>query len=493
MPKDYFSLERTTSITNLSPHARIHVIGVSGVAMAQLAVALSKRGYRVSGSDKDFYEPMGSFLRSSKIKIFEGYRAENVEDDVELAVIGNAISYGHPEVDVVEKRKIPYTLFPRALYEALIKGRHSIVACGTHGKTTTTALIASCLAKLDADPSYFVGGISLDLPESLHIGGERFSVVEGDEYDSAFFAKVPKFDFYRPDTCIINAVEYDHADIYPDLASVNRVFTLLVESLGKDATLLCCPDGDNMEKLVAAWRRSAKCKIVTFGERPDVDYRIVARTQNGREQTISVECREGAPFSFTIPMVGVFNARNALVTLLALSIGDFNGGFKRDDIFKALATYKAVRRRQEVRFESPRAVLVEDFAHHPTAVAETVKAIKESYPTRRLWAVFEPRSNTSRKKVFQDDYIRAFGSADRVVLCQVGVRQNEDSSDLLDVQTLSDKISATGKSSCALPDAGAIAQFLLKEQGGNDLFLVMSNGSFGGLIQLLEDGLRKSA
>ena len=239
MPKDYFDINNTTPLSKVKAGGRIHLIGVCGVAMGQLAAALAGQGYQVSGSDKEFYEPMGSFLERAHVQLLRGYNPSNVPPDADLVIIGNAISYGHPEVDAVERLGLPYNCFPKVLYEVAISGKKSIVVCGTHGKSTTTALCASIFESLGRNPSYFVGGVAGQLSTSLKIGEGSVSIVEGDEYDSAFFAKVPKFKFYNPDTCIINAVEFDHADIYADLSAVNREFDSLVRSLSKDAIALC--------------------------------------------------------------------------------------------------------------------------------------------------------------------------------------------------------------------------------------------------------------
>lgn len=481
MPKDFFSLRHVRSLLALSPEAKIHVIGVSGVAMAQLAVTLAERGFQVSGSDKEFYEPMGSYLRSSPVRLCEGYDAANVPADADLVIIGNAISYGHPEVAVVEERNLPYTLFPQVLSELLIKGKHSIVVCGTHGKTTTTSLVASTLRKLGEDSSYFIGGASLDLPKSMHDGQGRHCVVEGDEYDSAFFAKVPKFDFYAPDTCIINAVEYDHADIYPDLDAVNQVFTAMVRRLKPGATVIASVDGDNLRSLVAGWKNATQATLITFGEHPESNYRIIERVQSGMTQEVTVQTPSEELLRFTLPLVGVFNAKNALAAYIALSIN----GFSSSEIVKALSSFRAVKRRQEVRFDQRGVTVVEDFAHHPTAIFETISAIREAYPGRRLWAIFEPRSNTSRKKIFFDEYLRSFASADETVLARPLLKGTEDASDLLDVEDLVRAMSGKGIHAITLSGADEIAQHLAAQRKEGDVFLVMSNGSFGGLIDKL--------
>jgi UDP-N-acetylmuramate: L-alanyl-gamma-D-glutamyl-meso-diaminopimelate ligase len=492
MPKDFFSVSRTTSLHSLKAGAKIHVIGVCGVAMAQLSVALTERGFVVSGSDKEFYEPMKSLLAKSAVQTKTGYQKENVPSDADLVVIGNAISYGNPEVDVVEEKGLPYTLFPKILQEVAIAGKHSIVVTGTHGKSTTTALIATLLLQDSKDPSYFVGGIAQALPQSLAVGKGGFSVVEGDEYDSAFFAKVPKFSFYTPDTVVVNAIEYDHADIYASVEVIEQEFTKLVTGLPKTGTAICCIDFPRVKKLVSEWKETAQCEILTFGADKDADFVIVERETTGFSQKVTVSGPGLGGCTFELPMVGEYNARNALAAIVVSQIV----GMELGKVVEYLAQFKAVKRRQEVRARENGVVLIEDFAHHPTAVAQTVEAIREAFPSARLWAVFEPRSNSSRRKVFQEEYIKAFKKADYAILKNVQARASDSGLELIDVRLLSESIAASGVSSVCLDDVNAIRDFLWKEiprtgsdSNVRDVIFVMSNGSFDGLNELLQKDL----
>lgn len=485
MPKEFFKLESVTSILKLAPKSHVHIVGVCGVAMAQIAILLTKRGFKVSGSDKEFYEPMGSLLKKSAVKTFNSFNAENVAEDVSLVVIGNSISYGNPEVEVVEKRGLPYTCFPKLLDEVVIENKKSIVVTGTHGKSTTSAIIASMLFKMNLNPSYFVGGVAEDLPQSLHSDDGKHCVLEGDEYDSAFFAKVPKFSFYHPDICIVNAIEFDHADIYADLAAINREFDKLIASMPKSGIAVCCVDFENVRALVQTWKKSVQCKILTFGESPDSDFTISSRKQSGFSQTIEIESKQHGKFTYTIPLPGVFNARNSLAALITA----INLELELEKAKLAISNFKSVKRRQEVRLNKNGVVVVEDFAHHPTAVNETIKAVREGFPGKKLWAVFEPRSATSRRKVFQNDYIKAFSLANEVILCEVTSRNADQGVELLDVTELGHEISKLGVPATTLPNAEAIKTHLLSKIGKNDVILVMSNGAFGGLIQLLMQNL----
>jgi UDP-N-acetylmuramate: L-alanyl-gamma-D-glutamyl-meso-diaminopimelate ligase len=321
---------------------------------------------------------------------------------------------------------------------------------------------------------------------SLARGEGKWSVVEGDEYDSAFFAKVPKFSFYTPDTAIVNAIEYDHADIYPDVESIVREFRGLLVNLPASGTAYCCVDYPHVRKLVEELRGSIKAQVVTFGCGPDADVYIESRTQEGLSQRVRAVSKALGPMEFSIPQSGIYNAKNALVTLLVA----LQEGFKREAAIQALSTFRAVKRRQEVRFNKAGVVLIEDFAHHPTAVDETLSGLREAFPTKKMWAVFEPRSNTSRRKVFQDSYVKAFRSADCAIVCDVESRSIDAHQELMDVGTLVREVEATGVRAVMLQNAQAIEEFLLREIGDDDLIVVMSNGSFGGLPQVLEERLR---
>lgn len=486
MPKEYFKLSDASGLNQIPEGSRIHVSGVCGVAMAQLAIELARRGYRVSGSDKEFYEPMGSLLRGSAIELRNGYSPGNIPSDVELVVIGNALSYDNPEVQEVERRKLRYSLFPKILHDLAIEGRHSIVVSGTHGKSTTSALLSWLLSRLGLDPSYFVGAVIPELSASLRVGSGIYAVTEGDEYDSAFFAKVPKFSFYRPDTLIVTAIEYDHADIYPNLESIEEQFTRLVSGLPAQAKVICCIDDINVARLLTSWRKEARCSFITYGANPAADFRVLSNESSGRSQSVTIDGGSAGRTSFKLSIPGRHNALNATAVYIACQVN----GLDVSKIQRIFPEFVGARRRQEVRYDHG-ITLIDDFAHHPTAVRETISAIRSFYPGRRLWAVFEPRSNTSRRKVFQSEYIAAFLGADEVVLCDVAARANDDGQELIQVSDLADGISAQGIRARVFPDANAIRGFLLAEVTPGDVILVMSNGGFGGLVAALESGLKE--
>jgi UDP-N-acetylmuramate: L-alanyl-gamma-D-glutamyl-meso-diaminopimelate ligase len=482
MPKEHFTVAKTTPLSQVPHGGAIHVIGVSGVAMAQLAVALTAKGYRVSGSDKEFYEPMGSFLRSSPVQICKGYAAENIPTDVALVVIGNAVSYSNPEVLSVEARGLPYTLFPKLLFETLISGKHSIVVAGTHGKTTTSALLSSVLTNCKEHPSFFIGGAVKEFAQSLTVDAAgTISVVEGDEYDSSFFAKVPKFSFYAPNTLIVTSIEFDHADIYRDVDEINGVFFSAISKMTAQDLIIACGDEPNLQAQIQRWKSDSKARVITYGVSAGCDAQLLTCQDRDGMQEVSVRLPDSALKTFTLQLPGRYNALNALAVLLAV----MHRGIDPTKVLAALPLFQGVKRRQDVRFESSRYTIVEDFAHHPTAVRETLAGIRARNADKRLIAVFEPRSNSSRRKVFQHDYVAAFQAADLVVLCDVLAKESDAHLELLNVRTLGEEITEQGVATVVQPDPDGVYNYLTSILTKGDVLLVMSNGSFGGLIEKL--------
>ncbi len=481
MSRDHFSVQRAATLRDISIGSKVHVIGVCGVAMAQLALALSQRGYQVSGSDKEFYEPMGSLLRRSSITLYEGYAASNISADVSLVVVGNAVSYENVEVQETERRGLAYTLFPKLLAELIIGERHSIVVSGTHGKTSTSAMGAFILSRLGRDPGYFVGGVVRDLEQSLRFGNGAESIVEGDEYDSAFFAKVPKFSFYKPRTLIVTSIEYDHADIYPDLSAIVREFEKMVSALPKGARVIGCADDPTVRELLKKWRARSDIQVISYAVREDADVRVQVIEDCDGVQRARARFLDGTELEFSLKLPGAYNVGNALAVLLALH----GLGIAFVESTKALAEFCGVKRRQEIRLENQRVTLIEDFAHHPTAVRETLQGVRARYSKKTIWAIFEPRSNTSRRKVFQQAYIDAFAPANQVVLNKVVSRANDSAENLIDVSDLASAIDARGVPAVALENVDEIVAHVTKNVGNGDIVVVMSNGSFGGLIDRL--------
>jgi UDP-N-acetylmuramate: L-alanyl-gamma-D-glutamyl-meso-diaminopimelate ligase len=486
--KEWFSPEKTSLLSSVPAGGIIHIIGICGIAMAQLALSLSKQGYVVSGTDSMFYDPMGSLLKASSIKLHTVYAAENVPENADLVVIANAMFPDNPEVTIIREKNLPYSSFPMVMGEWLIGERHSIVVCGTHGKTTTTGITASILHNMGESPSWFIGGLSASLPETLHKGEGEFSVIEGDEYHCAFYAKKPKFFFYRPNTVIINAIEFDHGDIYKDVEAISAEFKELLLSLKSSDRAICCIDYPEVRKLLDEVKNEVSCKIFTFGfSSEEADFYISERKQSGNRQVVLLSGKSiSDSVSIDIPMIGRYNALNAVASYGALLLN----GFSEESILDGLAEIQGVSRRQQILFQNDDYILMEDFAHHPTAVKGTVSAVSEAYPEKRMWAVFEPRSNTSRRKVFEDDYKKAFEGASMVLISDVtsNSRMNADSS-LIDVNELAKSINSDNIYARALPDSESIYECITSEIMRGDIIVIMSNGAFGNICKRLKDFL----
>ena len=372
-------------MNDLAPGSHIHLIAVCGVGMASLAGLLKSRGYRVTGSDQNVYPPMSHYLAEIGIDVLTGYRAEHLVPRPDLVVIGNAISRGNPEAETVIGENLSYISFPQALGEFLIGSRRSLVIAGTHGKTTTSALAAWVLTAAGLDPGFFVGGVPLNFASGWRVGGDSHVVLEGDEYDTAFFDKGPKFLHYRPTDVIFTSVEFDHADIYRDLDHVKSAFARLIEIIPADGTLVVCSDYPEAMSVAQAVR--SKC--VSYGDRGDWS---VTDVQFREGRSFFTPCYKGrAEGLLEAAVIGRHNVKNALaVYAMGRTLG-----IERERLLEGFRTFKGVKRRQEVRGEQRGVLVIDDFAHHPTAVRETIDAVRAAYGGRRLWAIFEPRSNTS--------------------------------------------------------------------------------------------------
>lgn len=485
--KDYFRLDSTTPLSAVHETGNIHVIGVAGVAMAQLAIELANRGYVVSGSDLSFYEPTGSLLRSSPVALCEGYRAENIPAECNLVIIGNALSVHNPEVQEVKRRALPFSLFPQALYETVIRDRVSLVVSGTHGKSTSSALAAFVMASAGLDPSYFIGGKVEQLHSSLRRGLGRFSVVEGDEYDSAFFAKLPKFHFYAPDVLLITSVEFDHADIYPDERAIESEFERLIDSMKEGGVVVACSQGEGiLGRIRERCRRLGQPRFVTYGFHADDDYRVERSAEPVIGQQITITHR-GRDYHFSLRLSGAYNALNAAGVFALLA----EGGVSMSELTPHFSLFSGVTRRQEIIVDADPIRIIEDFAHHPTAVRATLEGLREQYPARRMVVLFEPRSNTSRRALFQEQYASAFDAADMVILCAVTKRAVDEGVALLDTDKLVQDVSRRGPQALVGSDPDRVFERYLGEFRTGDLLVVMSNGGFGGIIERLREHFSK--
>jgi UDP-N-acetylmuramate: L-alanyl-gamma-D-glutamyl-meso-diaminopimelate ligase len=455
---------------------RIHLIGICGTAMATLAALLKSRGHDVRGSDQNMYPPMSDFLREQGITTLEGYRAEHISSDIDLAVVGNAISRGNVELEEVLDRKIRYCSLPEAVRDHFLWGSRSIVVAGTHGKTTTTSLTGWLLAHGGMDPSVFIGGIAENFESSYRIGGGRDFVIEGDEYDSAFFDKTAKFLKYLPDIGIVGNIEFDHADIYADLESIRLAFQRFVNLIPRRGLLLL--GSDNEEAL--ALRDRARCRVETFGISNGSDWQAGDLRIDGTSTTFTVR-RDGEPIGiFEMPLLGAYNVRNALA---AIATGAALG-LNTDTLADGLRRFKGVRRRMQLRGTVAGVAVYDDFAHHPTAIQETLAGVRSAFPGRRVWAIFEPRSATSCRRVFQSDFARALSGADTVVLPAV-FRSNLPDDQRLSAEQLIADLTAAGVDARYIPKVDDIVQNVSRDSRAGDVVVVMSNGGFDGIHQKL--------
>jgi UDP-N-acetylmuramate: L-alanyl-gamma-D-glutamyl-meso-diaminopimelate ligase len=454
---------------------RIHLIGVCGTAMATLAALLKRKGHDVRGSDQNVYPPMSDFLAGEGIRIMTGYREDHVTADIDLVVVGNAISRGNPELETVLERKIRYCSLPEAIRDQFLWGARSIVLAGTHGKTTTTSLTGWLLTHGGLDPTVLVGGIALNLGEggsSYRIGRGRDFVIEGDEYDSAFFDKTAKFLKYLPDVAVINNIEFDHADIYADLDAVLLAFRRLVNLVPRNGLLLLGADSEH----ALALQTKAVSPVETFGLSDGADWQ--AHDLDTRDGLTHFKVRRrGEPFGrFVSPLLGAHNVRNALA---AIGVGA-HVGLGADTLAEGLRAFRGIKRRLETVGVTHGVTVLDDFAHHPTAVHETLSALRAGYPGRRIWAVFEPRSASSCRRVFQDDFARAFGGADQVVVAQV-FRSSLPEDQRLSAEQLVSDLQARGQRARYVPEVDDIVRTIVDEHREGDLVVLMSNGGFGGI------------
>jgi UDP-N-acetylmuramate: L-alanyl-gamma-D-glutamyl-meso-diaminopimelate ligase len=455
---------------------RIHLIGVCGTAMATLAAMLKSRGYDVRGSDQNVYPPMSDFLAEQEIPTLQGYRAEHITPDLDLVVVGNAISRGNPELEEVLDRKIRYCSLPEAVRDHFLWGARSVVIAGTHGKTTTTSLTGWLLTHGGADPSVLIGGIADNFGGSYRVGGGRDFVIEGDEYDSAFFDKTAKFLKYLPDIAVVNNLEYDHADIYPDLESIRLAFRRFVNLIPRKGLLLTCADDPEARALAG----NARCRVETFGLSAGADWQAYDLRIQEASTAFSLRRRGETAGSFEVPLLGAYNVRNALA---ALAVGAAVG-LSPDTMAVGLRAFKGVRRRLQLRGTANGVAIYDDFAHHPTAIAETLAGVRSAYPSRRVWAIFEPRSATSCRRVFQEDFARAFAAADRIVLPAV-FRSNLPDEQRLSAEKLIADLQAAGKDARYIPKVDDIVTTVSKDVQAGDLVVVMSNGGFENIHQKL--------
>jgi UDP-N-acetylmuramate: L-alanyl-gamma-D-glutamyl-meso-diaminopimelate ligase len=479
----------------MSALRHVHFVAIAGTGMGSLAGLLKARGIEVTGSDQALYPPMSTALRRWGIPVFEGFDGQRFSDRrPDLVVIGNAVRPDNPEARAAIDGGLAYRSFPDALYELAMGDKHSVVVAGTHGKTTTTSLVAMLLLATGRDPSLLVGGISLDLDGSFREGRGRHFVVEGDEYDTAFFDKTPKFLHYHPKTLILTSVEFDHADIYRDLEHVKSAFRELVARMPEDGTIVAAWNHESVRDVVA----DAACRLVRYGcEEPDpaspvLDWCADLIEASDQGTRFRVSSPESDPRTLELPLFGRFNVENALAALATVE----GLGVRLAESAEALPAYRGVKRRQELRGEERGVRVIDDFAHHPTAVSASIEAARARYPRARLLAVFEPRTNTSRRAVFQADYARAFDGADRVVLREVPdapiYSATGEVGERFSADRLAGDLAARSIPARAFREVDDIVDHLASEACAGDVVLVMSNGDFGNIWEKLLGALKSS-
>ena len=458
--------------------------------MASLAGMLQARGHRVSGSDENVYPPMDKMLESLGIQIMRGYRPENLSPAPDCVVVGNAIPRGNPEVEESLRRRLLYRSLPEVLKTEFIRGRRSLVIAGTHGKTTTTSLAAWIIDQAGLNPTFLVGGVVQNFGVSFRATASDYFIIEGDEYDTSYFDKGPKFMHYLPEIAIVNNIEFDHADIYKDLDAVKLAFRRLMNLVPGNGRLIVGWDSPPVREVVASFGEKLFTQLETFGTCDDAKWQARnIRFADGLTH-FSVFC-EGKPWhEFQTPLIGDFNVRNCLAVIVAADAW----GADRQTIAGAMKTFKSVRRRCEVRGEVNGITVIDDFAHHPTAVRETLAALRMKYHDRRLIAVFEPRSRTSCHATFQEAYVHAFAPADYVIVSRVyDAQRAAEMGGVLDIEALIDAVAASEKPAFAITDVAEIVQQLGTELRHGDVVAIMSNGAFGGIHEKLLRRLGSSA
>jgi UDP-N-acetylmuramate: L-alanyl-gamma-D-glutamyl-meso-diaminopimelate ligase len=446
----------------------VHFTGIGGTAMASAAAAMQDKGFHVTGSDQNVYPPMSTFLAEKKITVMNGYAEGNLAHKPDLVVIGNAISRGNPEAEYVLDHKLRYCSLAALLAEFFIRGRRSLVVAGTHGKTTTTSLLAWVFEHNGLNPSFLIGGIPTNLGQGARFTDSEWFIIEGDEYDTAFFDKRSKFIHYQPEVAIVNNLEFDHADIFENLDAVKKTFSHFIRLVPRNGLLLGNGDEANLAPLLNV----THCPVKRFGLGDD----NAVRAFNLRFGPTATEF-EIPSFKFHINLVGELNVRNALAVVACAK----HCGLSNKQIQSAFDTFKGIKRRMEVRGVAGGVTLIDDFGHHPTAIRETLKALRIKYPREKIWAVFEPRSNTTRRNVFQTELADSFADANAVVVSEVARLEQINIEERLNPEKLMQDLKAAGKDAAYLPDVEAIVAHIGKQALGGDIVCIFSNGGFGGI------------
>ena len=454
---------------------KIHIVAACGTGMGTLACILKEMGYEVSGSDQNVYPPMSDFLIEKGIKLFQGYSETNLDTDPDLVIIGNAVTKNNIEAKAVLQRGMKYLSMPQAVNRFIAKDKKIILVTGTHGKTTTASIMAYILYAAGMDPSFMIGGILKDFHSSFRIGKGEYMVIEGDEYDTAFFDKGPKFMHYDPEITVITGIEFDHADIFSDIDHIKEIFAAFIEKIAGKSHIIAFDDNDNLNQLLESYCNGSLEKYGSEAKWSFSNYR-----QNHSESIFDVN-GFSKRYSVVTRLMGEHNLMNSLACIAA----SHKIGISRKHIFSALKVFSGIKRRQEIRGVKNGITVMDDFAHHPTAVRETLEGVAPFYRNGRIIAVFEPRTNTSMRRFFQETYPDAFASADMVCICKPGVKKKIPAEQKFSTVKLAMDIRKKGIEAYDFENSGAVIDFLLSQLKKNDLVLIMSNGGFDNIHRKL--------
>ena len=462
---------------NKHKNEHFHFIGICGTAMGSVAAALQNRGYTITGSDQNVYPPMSDFLIKNNINVSVGHDENNIPDKVDLVVIGNAMSRGNVEVESVLNRKIPYTSLPELIKRYFLQGKRNIVITGTHGKTTTSSIIAHLLNDNGLNPNLMIGGIPLDIGEGGRFTESEFFVLEGDEYDTAFFDKRSKFVHYMPEIVVVNNIEFDHADIFNNIEEIKLSFKRMLNIVPENGIVFV--NGDDNDAVEVT--ENCRAPVIKVGANDDCDFKIENLNLESFNSSFSIKEN-----SYQLPMDGEFNVRNAA---MAIAVSDFLN-IDQKNIIESVSKFSGIARRQELRGEEKNVKVIDDFGHHPTAIAATIGALKQRYPDSKIWAIFEPRSNTSRRNLLQSELEDSLSQADGVIISEVPNPEKVPDGELLDVESVIENLSSRGKEAFIGLSSDDIVNKLIPLTSSGDTIVVLSNGGFGGIHDKLLEALK---
>ena len=462
---------------NKHKNEHFHFIGICGTAMGSVAAALQNRGYTITGSDQNVYPPMSDFLIKNNINVSVGHDEKNIPDKVDLVVIGNAMSRGNVEVESVLNRKIPYTSLPELIKRYFLQGKRNIVISGTHGKTTTSSIIAHLLNDNGLNPNLMIGGIPLDIGEGGRFTESEFFVIEGDEYDTAFFDKRSKFVHYMPEIVVVNNIEFDHADIFNNIEEIKLSFKRMLNIVPENGIVFV--NGDDNDAVEVT--ENCRAPVIKVGANDNCDFKIENLNLESFNSSFSINEN-----SYKLPMDGEFNVRNAA---MAIAVSDFLK-IDQQNIIESVSKFSGIARRQELRGEEKNVKVIDDFGHHPTAIAATIGALKQRYPDSKIWAIFEPRSNTSRRNLLQSELEDSLSQANGVIISEVPNPEKVPDGELLDVESVIENLSSRGKEAFIGLSPDDIVNKLIPLTSSGDTIVVLSNGGFGGIHEKLLEALK---